>query len=104
MNARWTDWDDLKDHARTPDGTKEVSDKNSTMDFPEQLTEEVHMGWNTKRRLWIENTAEFTKLLGTPMSSRLPRAPSFIVPCETGEGFETVWAFPWATQGSCCAR
>ena len=52
-----TDWNDFKDDARTPDGTKdtnEVSDnrKGSTMDFPEQVTEEAHMGWNIKCRLW----------------------------------------------------
>ena len=42
------DWNDIKDYARTPNGTKnikEVSDnrKGSTMDFPEQMTEEMHM-------------------------------------------------------------
>ena len=33
------------------------------------------------------------KLVGTPISNRLPRAPSFTVPCDTGEGFGPVWAF-----------
>ena len=87
------DWNAFKDFARTPDGTKdikEVSDnrKGSTTDFPDQgkMTEEV------QRRLWIADTAEFTKLFGTPTSNRLPRAPSFTVTCETGEGLEPVWA------------
>ena len=76
------DWNDSKDRARTPDGTKdikEVSDnrKGSTMDFPVQVTEEGHMGWNIKRRLWIAITVELTKLCGTPRSNRLLRAPSF---------------------------
>ena len=65
------DWNDIEDHARTPDGTKDAKEvrdnrKGSTMDFPEQVTEEVHMGWNIKRRLWIASTAEFTKLFCTP--------------------------------------
>ena len=66
--------------------------QGSTMDCPEQLTQEVHMCWNIERRLWITNTVEFTKLSGTPTSNGLPRAPSFTVPCETGEGFEMVCA------------
>ena len=46
------------------------------------------------------NTAEFITLSGTkPMSNGLLRAPSFTVPCETGEGFEKVWAFSMGDTG-----
>ena len=98
------DWNEFIDVGRTSDGTmdiKDVSDKRkgSTMDCPGQVTEEEHMGWNTKRRLWIANTAEFTKLFGTPMRNKLLRAPSYTVPCETGEGFGTVWAFSMGETG-----
>ena len=76
-----TDWNDFKDYARTPDRTKDIkavgnNRKGCTMDFPEQAREKVQIGWNIKRRLWSQNTAEFTKLFGTPMSNRLSRAPS----------------------------
>ena len=68
------DWNEFKDYARTPDCTNDINDvsdkrKGSTMDFPEQVKEEVHMGWNIKRRLRNATIAKF-------------RAPSFTVPCE----------------------
>ena len=65
------DWNYFKDYAKTPGGTKDIKDvsdnrKGSTMDFPG-----VVCGF-------LRTLRSSQKLFGTPMSNRLPRAPSFL--------------------------
>ena len=70
------------------------------MDIPEQVTEEVHMGWNIQRRLWIANTAEFTNIFGTDCFVH-PRAQFRAKLVKVSKRFGPS---PWARQGSRCAR
>ena len=101
------DWNGFRGDARTPDGTKdikEVSDNSnsSSMYFPAQVTE-VRMGWNIKGRLWIANTAEFTKLCATPMGNRLCALVHRAVR-KLEKYSEQFGPSSWAPQGSGCPR